>query len=110
MTTRETACPLDCPDLCSLVVEVEDGRVKRVDGGTRTPITDGFICGKVRNIADHLYGDDRVRFPMIRVGPKDGTVEGRFRRATWDEALDLVAERLRQTRETIAELARTLLR
>lgn len=99
MTTHESACPLDCPDLCSLVVDVEDGRVKRVDGGTRTPITDGFICGKVRNIADHLYGDDRVRHPMIRVGPKDGSVEGKFRQATWDEALELVAQRLRETRE-----------
>ncbi len=99
MATLESVCPLDCPDLCSLVVEVEDGKVKRVDGGTRTPITDGFICGKVRNIADHLYGDDRVRHPMIRVGAKDGTIEGRFRRATWDEALDLIGARLSEVRE-----------
>ncbi len=99
MATFESACPLDCPDLCSLVVEVEDGRVKRVDGGTRTPITDGFICGKVRNIAEHLYGDDRVRHPLIRVGPKDGAAAPRFRKATWDEALDLVVARLAEVRE-----------
>ncbi len=99
MATLQSACPLDCPDLCSLEVEVVDGRVKRVDGGTRTPITDGFICAKVRNIADHLYGEDRVRHPMIRVGAKDGTALGRFRRATWDEALDVIAERLREVRD-----------
>ena len=95
MPTLPSACPLDCPDLCSLEVDVEDGRVKRVDGGTRTPITDGFVCGKVRNIADHLYGDDRVRHPMIRVGAKG---EASFRRATWDEALDLIVERIRAVR------------
>src|SRR5215207_4064776 len=94
---RHSACPLDCPDLCHLEVEVEGGRVQRVSGGDRTPITDGFICGKVRNIAEHLYGDDRVRFPMIRVGPKDGSALGRFRRATWDEALDLIVAKLRDT-------------
>ena len=95
---RHTACPLDCPDLCHLEVEVEGGRVQRVGGGDRTPITDGFICGKVRNIADHLYGDDRVRHPLIRTGGKG---EARFRQATWDEALDVIASRLRAIRDNL---------
>ena len=99
MATFPSACPLDCPDLCSLEVEVEDGRVKRVEGGTRTPITDGFICGKVRNIVEHLYGDDRVRQPMIRVKTKGADVDGAFRPATWDEALDLIAARIGEVRE-----------
>ncbi len=96
MPTLSSACPLDCPDLCSLEVEVDGGRVKRVNGGTRTPITDGFICGKVRNIADHLYGSDRVLHPMIRVGAKG---EASFRQASWDEALDLIVGRLREVRD-----------
>jgi anaerobic selenocysteine-containing dehydrogenase len=83
-----TACPLDCPDLCSLEVTVEAGRVTHVDGGRLTPITDGFICGKVRNLADHLYGEHRLRTPLIRAGAG-------FREASWDEALDLVVSRLR---------------
>jgi anaerobic selenocysteine-containing dehydrogenase len=90
--TLHSACPLDCPDLCSLEVEVEDGRVKRVDGGTRTPITDGFICGKVRNIADHLYGEHRVTTPLIREG---GKPDGVFRAASWDEALGVIESRMR---------------
>jgi anaerobic selenocysteine-containing dehydrogenase len=93
---RHTACPLDCPDLCHLEVEVDGGRVTRVAGGDRTPITDGFICGKVRNIAEHLYGDDRVRHPLIRTGAKG---EARFRQASWDEALDVVASRLAAIRD-----------
>ena len=92
---RRSACPLDCPDLCDLEVEVDGGRVVRVDGGTRTPITDGFVCGKVRNLADHLYGDARVREPLIRIGAKGA---GEFRRASWDEALDLVAARIGEVR------------
>jgi anaerobic selenocysteine-containing dehydrogenase len=93
---RHTACPLDCPDLCHLEVEVDGGRVRRVAGGSRSPITDGFICGKVRNIADHLYGDDRVRHPLIRTGAKG---DRQFRQASWDEALDLIASRLAAIRE-----------
>jgi anaerobic selenocysteine-containing dehydrogenase len=96
MEQRRSACPLDCPDLCGLTVTVEDGRVTAVDGDRRGPITDGFICGKVRKIADHLYGDDRVLAPLVRTGPKGG---GQWRTASWDEALDLVAARLAAIRE-----------
>jgi len=91
---RRSACPLDCPDLCDLEVEVDAGRVTRVagaTGGARNPLTDGFICGKVRNVAEHLYCDERILHPLVRDGAKGS---GRFRRASWDEALDLVASRL----------------
>jgi anaerobic selenocysteine-containing dehydrogenase len=91
MEQRSSACPLDCPDLCGLTVTVDNGRVIEVDGDRRGPITDGFICGKVRKIADHLYGSDRVLHPMIRTGAK-GT--GQWRQASWDEALALVADRM----------------
>ena len=70
MEQRHSACPLDCPDLCGLTVTVDEGRVVEVNGDRRSPITDGFICGKVRKIADHLYGDDRVLAPLVRAGAK----------------------------------------
>src|SRR3954452_6758537 len=91
MEQRRTACPLDCPDLCGLTVTVDNGRVVEVDGDRRGPITDGFICGKVRKIADHMYGPDRVLHPMIRAGAKGA---GQWRQASWDEALTLVADRM----------------
>jgi anaerobic selenocysteine-containing dehydrogenase len=97
MEQRRSACPLDCPDLCGLRVTVDDaGRVVEVDGDERGPITDGFICGKVRKIADHLYGDDRVLHPMIREGTKG---EGRWHIASWDDALALVADRIAAIRK-----------
>ncbi len=90
-TTLPSACPLDCPDSCSLNVDVADGRIVKVDGSKLNPYTDGFICGKVRRIADHVYGDDRVRTPLIRTGAKG---HGEFRQASWDEALDRIASEL----------------
>ena len=88
---RHSACPLDCPDLCGLDVTVENGRVIEVDGDTRGPITNGFICGKVRKIADHLYGDDRILRPRIRAGAKG---EGKWREVSWDDALGLLSDRI----------------
>lgn len=92
---HQSACPLDCPDLCGLAVTVEAGRVTTVTGDRRSPITDGFICGKVRKIADHLYSPERVMTPLVRVGAKGA---GHWREASWDEALTLVATRLGEIR------------
>ena len=49
-STVRTACPLDCPDSCTLDVTVENGRVVKIDGGDANPVTRGFICAKVRPI------------------------------------------------------------
>ncbi len=91
----ETACPLDCPDCCSLRVSVEQGRVVHLDAGPASSTTGMFICGKVRRFTDHLYGDARLLHPEIRDGAKG---LGRFRRATWDEALALIVERIEAAR------------
>jgi anaerobic selenocysteine-containing dehydrogenase len=93
--THESGCPLDCPDACSLSVDVRGDRVVRIDGSRINPVTQGFICAKVRGYADHLYGPARLRFPAVRRGGKG---EGRFERVSWDEALGQLAERLRETR------------
>ncbi|HEV8201299.1 MAG TPA: molybdopterin oxidoreductase, partial [Candidatus Polarisedimenticolia bacterium] len=61
-----TVCPLDCPDRCSLEVTVEAGRVTAIDGSRVNPVTDGFICGKVRNFTRRLYGPERLLHPMRR--------------------------------------------
>jgi anaerobic selenocysteine-containing dehydrogenase len=96
MDVLASACPLDCPDMCSLEVSVDNGRVVRVEGGHRSSITDGVICGKVRKIADHLYGSDRVLTPLLRVGAKG---DNHWRAVEWDVALDLIAQRLGTIRD-----------
>ncbi len=97
LTKAVTACPLDCPDTCSLHATVETGddgtrRLIAVDAGPGNPMTDGWICAKVKGHADRVHGTDRVLTPLIRTGPKGS---GSFRQASWDEALDLVAARIR---------------
>ncbi len=86
-----TACPLDCPDTCSLEVSVAGGRLVSIDAGPANPLTQDFICAKVKQHARRVYSPERVLTPLVRVGPKG---EGAFRPASWDEALDLVAGRI----------------
>jgi anaerobic selenocysteine-containing dehydrogenase len=88
----QTYCPLDCPDACSLDVRVEDGKAVEVGGSRVNPVTAGFICAKVRRYPEHVHGPRRVRYPGVREGKKG---EGRSRRVSWDEALGLVAARLK---------------
>ena len=90
-----TICPLDCPDGCSLEVTVEDGRIASIDGSHANPVTDGYICAKVRRFPERVYGPDRLTYPAIRKGPKG---RASFQRVSWDEALATIAERLLETR------------
>lgn len=79
-----SVCPLDCPDTCSLSVEVTDGKITKVRGSTANPYTAGVICNKVaRAYAEFVHGPNRLTHPLKRVG--DG-----FEQVTWEEALDLV--------------------
>jgi hypothetical protein len=88
MAVLDSVCPLDCPDTCSLSVTVEDGRLTRIDGSHRNPLTDGYICAKVRRYDERVYSPLRVLHPQRRVGAKG---EGRFERISWDEAIALIA-------------------
>ncbi len=90
--TLKAVCPHDCPDTCALLVEVEGDKVVRVHGDPAHPVTRGFLCNKVNRYDERLNHAERLLYPQIRSGAKG---KGEFRRASWDEALDLVAARLR---------------
>jgi anaerobic selenocysteine-containing dehydrogenase len=89
--TVRGACPLDCPDACSWIVTVEDGRAVDLRGDREHPFTRGALCGKVDHYLDALHDPDRLLHPLRRVGAKG---EGRFERISWDEAIELVADGL----------------
>ena len=91
-----TVCPLDCPDSCSLDVRIQDGRITSIDGSSLNPVTDGYICAKVRKFPERVYGPDRLLYPAIRKGPKGHAL---FERTTWNEALAVIAERIRDSRD-----------
>src|SRR5262245_56397470 len=98
-STVETACPLDCPDACTLNVTLRGGRITRIDGSDRNSVTRGYICAKVRHFHHRVYGDDRLLYPAVRRGGKG---QGQFKRVTWEDALDLVAEKMQAAREQSA--------
>lgn len=86
------ACPLDCPDTCSWVVTVEDGKATKMRGNPDQPYTRGALCVKVNRYLEHTQAADRILYPLRRTGPKGS---GQFERITWDEALDEISVRLR---------------
>ena len=89
-------CPHDCPDTCAMLVTVDDnGRAIRIAGDPDHPVTRGFLCTKVAKYLERTYHEGRLLYPQIRAGAKG---EGKFRRATWDEALELIADKLNAIR------------
>jgi len=69
---------------------VRDGQIVRVGGDPDHPVTRGAICGKANRYMERIYSPDRVLYPQRRIGPKGAA---QFERISWDEALDLIAER-----------------
>ena len=88
---RHSVCALDCPDACSLLINVENGKGSRLRGNPEHSVTRGFLCGKVARYLEREYSPDRLLYPQKRIGAKG---EGRFAQITWDEALDTIARRL----------------
>lgn len=85
-----TSCTLDCPDGCGVVAHVEDGKVVKLDGYADHAFTRGYLCGKTYRYPSRVYSPERQLHPLRR---KDGRGSP-WVRITWDEALDLVAERI----------------
>ena len=86
-----SACPHDCPSTCALEVEVLDDRtIGRVRGAPDNAYTAGVICAKVARYAERIHHPDRLTQPLRRTGPKGS---GSFEPISWDDALDLVAEK-----------------
>lgn len=90
METIRVVCAHDCPDMCSLLAHVEDGRVNRIEGDPDHPFTAGFACAKVNRDAELVHSPERLAMPLRRIGAKG---EGKFAPITWDEALDEITVR-----------------
>lgn len=85
---------------CSTLVHLEDGVVVRIEGNPDAPPNYGTLCPKGNSEIMGLYNPYRVKTPLVRTNPEKGLqVDPMWKEVTWDEALDLVAERLRQVRE-----------
>ncbi len=89
-----TTCTRDCPNSCGLVATVEDGRLVKLTGDPDHPLTRGVACVKCTRYIKRVYSPERITRPMIR---KDRN--GPWEQVTWDEALDLIAERMTTIRD-----------
>jgi anaerobic selenocysteine-containing dehydrogenase len=95
-SVRNSVCALDCPDTCSLLINVDEaGRGSKLRGNPDHPVTRGFLCGKVARYLEREYHPDRLFYPLRRVGAKgSATSETQWVRIGWEEALDTIASRL----------------
>ena len=92
-----SACPHDCPSTCALDVELIDERtIGRVHGAKDNDYTAGVICAKVARYAEREHHKDRLLLPLRRTGAKGS---GTFAPISWDDALDLVAEKFVQAEQ-----------
>jgi anaerobic selenocysteine-containing dehydrogenase len=82
-----TACNRDCPDACGIVATVEDGRVTAIQGDPDHPVTRGFLCYRTSRFLERQYDPDRLTTPLLRRN-------GALTPVAWDDALDLVAEKM----------------
>ena len=86
-----TTCPY-CGVGCQLDLHVKGGRIVKVTGTDNASPNKGRLCVKGRYGYDFIYSKDRLKAPLIREN-------GEFREASWDEALNLVADKLKEIRK-----------
>src|SRR5258706_12945595 len=84
------ACPHDCPDTCATVTEVRDGRAVRFYAEQEHPVTQGWLCAKVRPYLERVYHPERLTHPLRRVRPKGA---GDWERDSWEAAAGEIAAR-----------------
>lgn len=92
----KTVCNLCGLCGCGMEVVVEDGKLVEVRGDKEHPENRGALCPKGRAIIDILYSTDRLKYPLKRAGQRG---EGKWERISWDQALNMVAERLQKVKD-----------
>ncbi|MHA2078795.1 MAG: molybdopterin-containing oxidoreductase family protein [Candidatus Thorarchaeota archaeon] len=90
---HRSACALNCPDICSYIVEIEEGIVTRLEGDPDHPYTLGRCCPKGYAHVLRMYSEDRLLYPQRK------QIDGSFRRISWGDALDEIAQRMRGAKE-----------
>ncbi len=87
---------LVCLRQCGIIVYLKDGRVTRVEGNPESPVNRGKLCLKGQAAVERLYHPNRLKYPLRRIGKRG---EGEWQRTTWNEALDVVANRLNRAKQ-----------
>ncbi|MFT7464954.1 MAG: thiosulfate reductase/polysulfide reductase chain A [Pseudohongiellaceae bacterium] len=86
-----------CSTVCGITGIVKDGRIIKVEGNPNDPNSRGKLCARGQSALNHQYHPERLLYPLRRVGARG---EGKWRRISWDEAYDEIAERLKGVQES----------
>jgi anaerobic selenocysteine-containing dehydrogenase len=93
--TFRNACPRNCYDTCSIVSYVKDGVLQFVEGAPESTFTRGGLCVKGNSYVRQVYSPDRIKYPM----EQQGRGSGRWKRLSWDEAMDKIARKILDIKE-----------
>lgn len=94
----KTACPLNCYDVCGLVVEIDENKIVSVEGDKEHPITKGKICGKGKMLKDRLYHPERLLYPLKKANDE-------FIRISWEQALTEISEKMLEIKKVYGPTA-----
>jgi molybdopterin-containing oxidoreductase family iron-sulfur binding subunit len=89
-TYYATTCR-ECSAACGVIGETRDGRTIKLEGNPDHPVNRGALCARGQAALQGLYNPDRYRGPMVRRN-------GQLQSVSWDEALQLFAQKLGETR------------
>ena len=87
-TSYKTGCVL-CAQNCGLEVEIENNRIVKVKGDKSNVRSEGYVCRKGMNIANHQHSADRLKYPLKRVGST-------FERISWEQAIDQIGTKIKE--------------
>ena len=90
--TSFTYCEM-CFWNCGVIAHTRNGVVHKLEGNPLNPNNRGHLCAKGNSGILSLYDPNRLKYPLIRVGKRG---EGKFKKASWDEAFDYVANKLKE--------------
>lgn len=85
-----------CHGGCGVIVHLEGNRIVRIEGDREFPTNHGYICPIGREFPDLVYHPERLKNPLKRTGKRG---EGHWKRVSWDEALDAIAQRYRDIKD-----------
>ena len=86
-----------CSTICGVVGYVKDDRLIKIEGNPKDPNSRGYLCARGHAGLNHQYHPERLLYPLKRVGERG---EGKWKRISWDEALDEIAAKLKQVRDS----------
>jgi anaerobic selenocysteine-containing dehydrogenase len=88
-----------CTQWCAIQIFVQDGRAVRVRGNPLSKTNHGYVCPRGHLIPQQVYDPDRIKVPLKRTNPVKGRgVDPKWVPITWDEALDIVADKMIELR------------